>query len=80
MPKGTYDAGYIMGQMSKLGEMNEANESSLYREGLDQNLLGTTNLDSYNVATPKPAGNRHMGDAGYIMGQTQKQGYQGTEG
>jgi hypothetical protein len=32
------------------------------------------------VATPKPAGNRHMGDAGYIMGQTQKQGYQGTEG
>ena len=55
MPKGTYDAGYIMGQMSKQGEMNEANESSLYREGLDQNLLGTTNLDSYNVATPKPA-------------------------
>ena len=80
MPKGTYDAGYIMGQMSKQGEMNEANESSLYREGLAQNLLGTTNLDSYNVATPKPAGNRHMGDAGYIMGQTQKQGYQGTEG
>ena len=80
MPKGTYDAGYIMDQMSKQGEMNEANESSLYREGLDQNLLGTTNLDSYNVATPKPAGNRHMGDAGYIMGQTQKQGYQGTEG
>ena len=80
MPKGTYDAGYIMGQMSKQGEMNEANESSLYREGLDQNLLGTTNLDSYNVATPKPAGNRHMGDAGYIMGQTQKQGSHGTEG
>ena len=80
MPKGTYDAGYIMGQMSKQGEMNEANEGSLYREGLDQNLLGTTNLDSYNVATPKPAGNRHMGDAGYIMGQTQKQAYQGTEG
>ena len=80
MPKGTYDAGYIMGQMSKQGEMNEANEGSLYREGLDQNLLGTTNLDSYNVATPKPAGNRHMGDAGYIMGQPQQQGYQGTEG
>ena len=80
MPKGTYDAGYIMGQMSKQGEMNEANEGSLYREGLDQNLLGSTDLNSYNVATPKPAGNRHMGDAGYIMGQTQKQGYQGTEG
>ena len=77
MPK-HYDAGYIMGQMSKQGEMNEANEGSLYREGLDQNLLGTTNLDSYNVATPKPAGNRHMGDAGYIMGQTQKHGYQCT--
>ena len=80
MPKGTYDAGYIMGQMSKQGEMNEANEGSLYREGLDQMLLGSTDLNSYNVATPKPAGNRHMGDAGYIMGQTQKQGYQGTEG
>ena len=79
MPK-HYDAGYIMGQMSKQGEMNEANEGSLYREGLDQNLLGSTDLNSYNVATPKPAGNRHMGDAGYIMGQTQKQGYQGTEG
>ncbi len=80
MPKGTYDAGYIMGQMSKQGEMNEANEGSLYREGLDQMLLGSTDLNSYNVATPKPAGNRHMGDAGYIMGQTQKQGYQGSEG
>ena len=80
MPKGTYDAGYIMGQMSKQGEMNEANEGSLYREGLDQMLLGSTDLNSYNVASPKPAGNRHMGDAGYIMGQTQKQGYQGTEG
>ena len=80
MPKGTYDAGYIMGQMSKQGEMNEANEGSLYREGLDQMLLGSTDLNSYNVATPKPAGNRHMGQAGYIMGQTQKQGYQGTEG
>jgi len=79
MPK-HYDAGYIMGQMSKQGEMNEANEGSLYREGLDQMLLGSTDLNSYNVATPKPAGNRHMGDAGYIMGQTQKQGYQGTEG
>jgi hypothetical protein len=32
MPKGTYDAGYIMGQMSKQGEMNEANEGSrIYR-------------------------------------------------
>ena len=80
MPKGTYDAGYIMGQMSKQGEMNEANEGSLYRESLDQMLLGSTDLNSYNVATPKPAGNRHMGQAGYIMGQTQKQGYQGTEG
>ena len=79
MPKGTYDAGYIMGQMSKQGEMNAASEGSLYREGLDQNLLGTTNLDSYNVATPKPAGNRHMGDAGYIKGKTQKQAYQATE-
>ena len=29
MPKGNYDAGYIMGQMSKQGEMNEANEGSL---------------------------------------------------
>lgn len=79
MPKGTYDKGY-MGQMSKQGVMNEANEGSLYREGLDQMLLGSTDLNSYNVATPKPAGNRHMGQAGYIMGQTQKQGYQGTEG
>ena len=80
MPKGTYDKGYIMGQMSKQVVMNEANEGSLYREGLDQMLLGSTDLNSYNVATPKPAGNRHMGQAGYIMGQTQKQGYQGTEG
>ena len=79
MPKGTYDKGYIMGQMSKQGVMNEANEGSLYREGLDQMLLGSTDLNSYNVASPKPAGNRHMGQAGYIMGQTQKQGYQGTE-
>ena len=80
MPKGTYDKGYIMGQMSKQGVMNEANEGPLDREGLDQMLLGSTDLNSYNVATPKPAGNRHMGQAGYIMGQTQKQGYQGTEG
>ena len=80
MPQGTYDKGYIMGQMSKQGVMNEASEGSLYREGLDQMLLGSTDLNSYNVATPKPAGNRHMGQAGYIMGQMQKQGYQGTEG
>ena len=32
MPQGVksaYKSGYIMGQMSKQGEMNEANESSL---------------------------------------------------
>ena len=29
MPKGTYDKGYIMGQMSKQGVMNEASEGSL---------------------------------------------------
>ena len=65
---------------SKQGDLNPVDGNNLYREGLDQMLLGSTDLNSYNVASPKPAGNRHMGQAGYIMGQTQKQGYQGTEG
>ena len=30
---GAYKSGYIMGQMSKQGAMNEANEGSLHREG-----------------------------------------------
>ena len=43
MPKGVegaYKSGYIMGQMKKQGEMNEANESSLHREGLDSHIMG----------------------------------------
>ena len=50
--QGTYGKSYIMGQMSKQGVMNEANEGSLYREGLDQMLLGSTDLNSYN-SNPK---------------------------
>jgi len=37
---GAYKSGYIMGQMSKRGAMNEANESSLHREALDGSIAG----------------------------------------
>ena len=38
MPTGNkqmYGKGYIMGQMKKQGEFNDANESALYREKLE---------------------------------------------
>ena len=47
MPAGNkqmYGKGYIMGQMSKQGEMSDANESALYREGLEFDTRSKTDV------------------------------------
>ena len=48
-----YGADYIMGMMSKQGELSEAAEGSLYREGLDQMLIGPIDRDALQVDMPK---------------------------
>ena len=49
-----YGADYIMGMMSKQGELSEAAEGSLYREGLDQMLVGPIDRDALQVDMPRP--------------------------
>mgnify|MGYP004451322847 CR=1 FL=1 len=74
MPYGStqmYGKGYIMGQMKKQGEFNDANESALYREKLEFGV-GTKN----GVLTedfPSESGNKHMGQNSMIMASS-KQG------
>ena len=60
-----YKAGYIMGQMSKQGEMSDANESALYREGLEFGVGTKTGVLTEDF--PSEAGNKHMGQAAMIM-------------
>ena len=52
-----YGADYIMGMMSKQGELSEAAEGSLYREGLDQMLVGPIARDALQVDMPSQATN-----------------------
>ena len=66
-----YKSGYIMGQMSKQGEMSDANEASLYREPLEFNT--TINVGKLTEDAPAEAGNKHMGQASMIMA-SDKQG------
>ena len=68
MPAGNkqmYGSGYIMGQMSKQGEMSDANESSLYREGLEFGVGTKTGVLTEDF--PSESGNKHMGQASMIM-------------
>ena len=68
MPAGNkqmYGEGYIMGQMSKQGEMSDANESALYREGLEFGV--GTKIGVLTEDFPSEAGNKHMGQASMIM-------------
>ena len=68
MPAGNkqmYGEGYIMGQMSKQGEMSDANESALYREGLEVGVGTKTGVLTEDF--PSEAGNKHMGQASMIM-------------
>jgi hypothetical protein len=77
MPQGVksaYKSGYIMGQMSKQGEMNEANESSLYREKLDSNVMGENSGEFKQSQDSKTAGTKHTGDLGMIMGSSKSIG------
>ena len=52
-----YGADYIMGMMSKQGDLSEAAEDSLYREGLEQMLIGPIDRDALQVAMPRQATN-----------------------
>ena len=74
MPKGVegaYKSGYIMGQMKKQGEMNEANESSLHREGLDSHVMGeNSGAFEQSVKSSSGKGSRHTAQLGMIMGQS----------
>ena len=74
MPKGVegaYKSGYIMGQMKKQGEMNEANESSLHREGLDSHVMGeNSGAFEQSVTSSSGKGSEHTAQLGMIMGQS----------
>ena len=71
MPKGVegaYKSGYIMGQMKKQGEMNEANESSLHREGLDSHVMGeNSGAFEQSVTSSSGKGSGHTAQLGMIM-------------
>ena len=80
MPYGNpqaYKSGYIMGQMSKHGEMSDANEAQLYREKLEF----TTKIESSSLieAVPSESGNKHMGQASMIMAADKQQGINSPE-
>jgi len=74
MPKGVqgaYKSGYIMGQMSKQGEMNEANEGSLHREGLDSHVMGeNSGAFTQSVTSSSGKGSGHTAQLGMIMGSS----------
>ena len=74
MPQGVksaYKSGYIMGQMGKQGEMNEANESSLYREKLDSRVMGeNSGAFTQSEKSSSCKGSVHTGQLGMIMGQS----------
>ena len=60
-----YGKGYIMGQMSKQGEMSDAKESSLYREKMEFGV--GTKQSVLTEDFPSESGNKHMGQASMIM-------------
>ena len=66
--KGAYKSGYIMSQMSKQGGMNEANESSLHREGLDKSIMGANSGEFKQTQDSKSVSSNHTGALGTIMG------------
>ena len=69
--KGAYKSGYIMGQMSKQGEMNDANESSLHREGLDSHVMGENRGEfTQSVTSSSGKGSGHTAQLGMIMGSS----------
>ena len=74
MPKGVegaYKSGYLMGQMKKQGEMNEANESSLHREGLDPQVTGANSgAWEQSAKSSSTSGSAHTKQLGMIMGQS----------
>ena len=74
MPKGVegaYKSGYIMSQMKKQGEMNEANESALHREGLDSHVMGeNSGAFEQSVKSSSTSGSVHTKQLGMIMGQS----------
>ena len=74
MPYGNkqmYGKDYIMKQMGKQGEFNDANESALYREKLEFGV--GTKQGVLTEDFPSESGNKHMGQAGMIMAAS-KQG------
>ena len=78
MPYGNpqaYKSGYIMGQMKKHGEMSDANEAQLYREGLEFNTK--INIGKLTEDAPAESGNKHMGQAAMIMAADKQQGING---
>jgi hypothetical protein len=75
MPQGVkeaYKSGYILGQMSKQGDMNEANESSLHREGLDGSIAGanagTISGPFQSTQDAKSVSSNQTGALGTVMG------------
>ena len=66
--KGAYKSGYIMGQMGKQGAMNEANESSLHREGLDSSIIGENSGELKQTQDSSSSSEKHTGALGTIMG------------
>ena len=66
-----YGSGYIMGQMSKQGEMSDAKESNLYREKMEFGV--GTKQGVLTEDFPSESGNKHMGQASMIMASS-KQG------
>lgn len=80
MPYGNpqaYKSGYIMGQMSKHGEMSDANEAQLYREKLE--FTTKTEQGSLIEAVPSESGSKHMGQASMIMAADKQQGINSLE-
>ena len=73
--EGAYKSGYIMGQMKKQGAMNEANESSLHREGLDGEIAGPNagtieGPFQSTMMSSSGKGSGHTAQLGMIMGQS----------
>ena len=65
MPEGNkqmYGANYISGQMSKQGEMSDANESALYREPLEFDTVIKRNYP-LTESFPSEAGSKHVDES-----------------
>ena len=73
MPKGVqgaYSSDYITRSV-KHGAMNEANESSLHREGLDSHIMGeNSGAFTQSEQSSSGKGSAHTAQLGMIMGQS----------